>query len=540
MKLDRSGTDQGCYCSLNGPIERTSWGKMISFFDWFSSQSESEPRPWLILGKGPSFSKRQSFDLSRYYTLSLNHAVREQPVTVAHIIDFDVVEACGDSLERNAQVVVLPWVPHVNSRAGKKTLEDFIEVSPLLHRLNDQGRLLYYNLSTGQNQRAGSPMVQVRYFSSEAALNLLTTAGVRRVRSLGVDGGADYSQDFADLRDKTLLANSRTSFNKQFEEIAKTILRTGVDYAPLDTESPVKVFVASTEAEMLPVKVLDFSIRKHASISVEVKPIYQTGIEIPLPKDHENLPRTPFSFQRFVIPEVVGYKGRAIYLDADMQVFKDIRSLWTRPFNGAEIFAVQEPEESGRRPQFSVMALNCDLLKWKVREIVDDLDKGALTYAQLMYEMTVAKTIDRCIDPAWNSLERYAEGKTALLHYTDMHTQPWVSQINPLGYLWVGDLFEAIDMGVITEGYVKECVEKGFVRPSLLYQVEHRIEDALLLPHKARLMDEDFSPPYTRLPQHGLTPWLNPVHRLKAVVRHYYQKSHLQRACRKWRDYLTR
>lgn len=511
-----------------------------SFFDWFSSQSELKVRPWLILGKGPSFSKRQFFNLAQFYTLSLNHAVREQSVTVAHIIDFDVVEACGDCLETNAQVVVLPWAPHVNNRAGNKTLLELTEVSPVLRRLNEQHRLLYYNLSTGQSHRAGSPVVPVRYFSAEAALNLLTAAGVKQVRSLGIDGGADYSQDFADLKEKTLLANSRTSFNKQFEEIAKIILRTQVDYAPLDVESPVKVFVASTEAEMLPVKVLEFSIRKYASMSVEVKPIYQIGIEIPIPKDPENLARTPFSFQRFLIPEVVGYKGRAIYLDADMQVFKDIRGIWIRQFNGAEILTVEEPVETGRCPQFSVMVLNCDSLKWRVREIVDDLDKDVLTYAQLMYEMTVAKTIDRCIDSAWNSLERYVEGETALLHYTDMHTQPWVSQINPLGYLWVRDLLEAIDLGVISEGYVRECVGKGYARPSLLYQVEHRIEDALLLPRKVRLLDENFTAPFTRLPQYGSTPWLSSVHRLKAVARHYYRISRLQWAYQKWRNYTSR
>jgi hypothetical protein len=513
---------------------------MISFFDWFSSQSELRTRPWLILGKGPSFSKRQFFDLSRFYTFSLNHAVREQPVTVAHIIDFDVVEACSDCLEANAQFVVLPWIPHVNNQAGEKALLDLIEMSPVLRRLNEQQRLLYYNLSTGQCRHGESPVVQVRYFSAEAALNLLTTAGVRQVRSLGIDGGVDYSRDFADLKNKTLLVNSRTSFDKQFEEIAKTILRTQVDYAPLDVESPVRVFVASTEAEMLPVRVLEFSIRKHASISVEVKPIYQTGVEIPVPKDTENLARTPFSFQRFLIPEVVGYKGRAIYLDADMQVFKDIRGLWIGPFNGADILAVQEPIDTGRRPQFSVMVLNCDSLKWKVREIVDALDKGALTYAQLMYEMTVAGAIDRCIDSKWNSLERYVEGTTALLHYTDMNTQPWISQINPLGYLWVRDLLEAIDMSVISEGYVRECVGKGYARPSLLYQIEHRIEDALLLPRKARLLDEGFNPPYKKILQHGSTPWLSPMHRLKAMARSYYQQSRLQWAYRRWRNYITR
>ena len=513
---------------------------MISFFEWFSVQSEAKSRPWLIFGKGPSFSKRHVFDLSHFYTLSLNHAVREQPVTVAHIIDFDVVEACGNSLETNAEFVVLPWVPHVNNRAGGKTLLDLLPTSAVLQRLDRQHRLLYYNLSTGQYERSGSPVVPVRYFSSEAALNLLTMAGVRQVRSLGIDGGADYSRDFADLKEKTLLANSRSSFNKQFEEIAKTILRTGVDYAPLDVESPVRVFVASTEAEMLPVKVLAFSIRKHASLSVDVRPLCETGIEIPVPRDRENLPRTPFSFQRFLIPEAVGYKGRAIYLDADMQVFEDIRALWTQPFDGADILAVQEPVESGRRPQFSVMVLNCDTLKWNVRDIVSDLDHGRLTYSMLMYELAVAKNMHRCIEPAWNSLERFVEGRTALLHYTDMHTQPWVSRSNPLGYLWVRDLCEAIDMGVIAEEYLRECVRQGFIRPSLLYQVEHRIEDALLLPRKIRALDAEFTAPYKRLPQHGSTPWLSPVHRLRAMVRHYYQKSHLAWAYKKWRNYTTR
>ena len=186
------------------------------------------------------------------------------------------------------------------------------------------------------------------------------------------------------------------------------------------------------------------------------------------------------------------------------------------------------------------MVLNCDSLNWKVGEIIEDLDKGALTYAQLMYDMTVAKTIDRCIDQGWNSLERYVEGQTALLHYTDMHTQPWVSQINPLGYLWVRDLFEAIDLGVISESYVRECVGKGYARPSLLYQVEHRIEDALLLPRTVRLSDESFTAPFNKLPQHGSTSRFNSVHRLKAIARHYYQKSRLEWAYRKWRNYTSR
>ena len=92
---------------------------MLDFFHWFEAKIDKR-RPWLILGKGPSFSKRAQFDLSGYYTLSLNHAVREQPVTVAHMIDYDVVDACGEAILNNAQTLVLPWIPHINNRPGRQ------------------------------------------------------------------------------------------------------------------------------------------------------------------------------------------------------------------------------------------------------------------------------------------------------------------------------------------------------------------------------------------------------------------------------------
>jgi len=96
---------------------------MQDFFQWFEAQVDKS-RPWLILGKGPSFSKRSEFDVRQYYTLSLNHAVREQAVTVAHMIDYDVVDACGESLLTNAEYLVLPWIPHINNRPGRQNLEE--------------------------------------------------------------------------------------------------------------------------------------------------------------------------------------------------------------------------------------------------------------------------------------------------------------------------------------------------------------------------------------------------------------------------------
>ncbi len=513
---------------------------MRSFFEWFGSRGLGKDRPWLIFGKGPSFAKRHQFDLTPYHTLSLNHVVRNQPVMVAHMIDLDVVDACGSAIEQNAEVLVLPWFPHVKNRPGSRNLGELASQHPILKRLNEQARLLWYNLSTASRRHGDSPVVQVRCFSAEAALNLLTVAGVTHIRSLGVDGGVDYSSDFSDLKGTTLLANKRTNFNRQFEEIAKILLRTGIDYAPLDIDSPIRVYVAATESEMLPVRVLEYSIRKHTSMSVDVFPLCSSGIEIPLPRDPANRPRTPFSFQRFLIPELTNHRGRAIYLDADMQVFKDIRQLWTLPFNGADLLTVRAGTDSERRPQFSVMLLNCESLKWNIKEIVDSLDRGDLTYDQLMYEMKIANNIRRAIDPSWNSLERYIEGETALLHYTDMNTQPWVSRENPLGYLWVRGLIEAIDGGFIPKDYVAQHIQRGHVRPSLMYQIEKCVEDSFLLPRQVKLFDKGFIAPYRSIHPHKASPWVSTVQVLKATVRHYYQKSYFYWLQRKWKNYMSR
>jgi hypothetical protein len=262
------------------------------------------------------------------------------------------------------------------------------------------------------------------------------------------------------------------------------------------TESPIRVYVGSQEAQMLAVRVLEHSIRKHASMDVEVFPLHLARVDYPIPSDLRNRPRTPFSFQRFYIPSLKGYRGRAIYVDSDMQVFQDITELWTLPFEDADLLAAREAGESSRRPQFSVMLLDCEELRWEITGIVAALDRGELTYETLMYEMAVARRVRAGIHSRWNSLERYVAGETALLHYTDMPTQPWVSRENRLGYLWVRDLIEAVDAGAIARKHIEEDIRRGFVRPSLLYQLEQRVEETTTLPKEARRMDNGFVPPY--------------------------------------------
>lgn len=496
---------------------------MQTFFEWFKEKNFDAHDPWLIYGKGPSFAKRHAYDARHFHTLALNHAVREQRATVAHAIDLEVVDACGEAIESNAEVLVLPWIPHINNVPGAYNLAELAQRHQTLRRMNERQRLLWYNLSSGPQKQGDSPVVNVRFFSAEAVLNLLAQAGARRVRSLGIDGGVTYSREFDDLHEKTLLANGHADFDIQFAEIAAILLNTGLDYAPLDAAAPVRIFVGSTESEMLAVKVLEFSIRKHASMSVQVVPLHQAGIEIPMPREAANRPRTPFSFQRFLIPQLMNYTGRAIYVDSDMQVFKDIRELWMLPFAGAEVLAVRAAnDDNTRRPQFSVMLLDCDALNWDINEIVKTLDEDELTYEQLMGEMVIAKSVRSVIDPNWNALEKYAEGATRLLHYTDMPLQPWVSPDSAWGHLWMRDLFEAIDKQFISADYVEKQVMKGHVRPSLLHQLARRIEDGRVL-RKSRLLDKFFVAPYKTLHRAGASPWSKGQRAANSAVACLYQ-----------------
>lgn len=293
---------------------------------------------------------------------------------------------------------------------------------------------------------------------------------------------------------------------------------------PIET---VRIFVASTPSEWLPMRVLEFSIRETTSLPVEVSAIYTFNRTISIPLAVENRPRTPFSFQRFLIPELCGFSGKAIYLDADMQVFRDIGDLWNHDLAGCDLQTVQDVQKA-RRSQFSVMLLDCKALGWDINQIVVDLNTGKLDYTALMYEMRIVKRIGWDILPEWNSLERFNE-TTALLHYTDMNTQPWVSTTNPLGYLWVACLRRTLAAGFISRVEVEREVRSGHVRPSLLSQLDAGIDSTLELSAAVRRLDRGFVAPYRHLRSGHARSWTSAHTALFALLRRCYYRSPLPR-----------
>ncbi len=77
---------------------------------------------------------------------------------------------------------------------------------------------------------------------------------------------------------------------------------------PESPDVPLRGYVGAAESDMIAARVLEHSIKKHASRKVEFVPMLMS---MPLPKDKHNRPVTRFSFKRFLIPELAGYRGRA-------------------------------------------------------------------------------------------------------------------------------------------------------------------------------------------------------------------------------------
>lgn len=246
---------------------------------------------------------------------------------------------------------------------------------------------------------------------------------------------------------------------------------------------PIRVYVGADRSQQLAISVLEYSIKRHTTAEVQVIPM--VDLPVPKPRDPRNGQRTGFSFSRFCIPKLAGYRGRAIYMDADMLVFGDIRELWDIPFDGAKVVIQKEvkfnelttgsagaPQQ--RIKQCAVMLLDCGRLDWNIEEIVAGLDAGSYDYEGLMYQLCILGEADikYGVPFEWNSLEHYDDA-TRLIHYTDVYTQPWTYVGNKWAHLWFDEVRLMIEDGSLPENALGREIELGHFRPSLLRDVKY-------------------------------------------------------------------
>jgi hypothetical protein len=91
---------------------------------------------------------------------------------------------------------------------------------------------------------------------------------------------------------------------------------------------PVRIFIGYDPREAVAFSVLAHSIHSRASIPVSITPLMLSQLEGVYAREPHPLQSTAFSFSRFLVPYLCGYRGWALFMDCDMLVRDDVAKLW--------------------------------------------------------------------------------------------------------------------------------------------------------------------------------------------------------------------
>lgn len=216
----------------------------------------------------------------------------------------------------------------------------------------------------------------------------------------------------------------------------------------------VKVIVGTERNQYIAQKVLEYSIKKNATVPVEISFTTQTEMR---------RGGTNFGFVRFHVPEMCSYRGKAIYLDADQLVFEDIKRLHDSLDDEHGVALVNSPEgyfgnkPVGQQNQTSVMVLNCESLRdWNPKVMFEpvvpnrtELKDGQIHYRDFMMLSWMDPNRIQPLDPRWNHFNIINED-TKLVHFSHVRSQPWKKPKHALAEKWGMWLREAV-----RDGYVK-------------------------------------------------------------------------------------
>ena len=273
----------------------------------FTLERFTPRKPWLVIGSDPSFAAYDASLSHSHYVFALDLAMRGLRASVGHALDLAVLEQLPPRELSGVEYLCVPWTTRT-------------QLSPLVKSFAERGKLLAYNL--GKPDTPALPLVEASS-GVGLAVRLLAQSGARAIRTLGVDAEVE---------------------GFEFREIATTLSLHDVLCGPLDWELPARVLVSCERRHELAYRVLEYALRRHASISVQLERL------------HEALERrgiaAPEALERLAIPELRGNRGRAIWLHAATLVTRDIRELWGMEIAGDE------------RPGAAIALVDCETGKY--------------------------------------------------------------------------------------------------------------------------------------------------------------------------------
>jgi hypothetical protein len=287
-----------------------------------------------------------------------------------------------------------------------------------------------------------------------------------------------------------------------------------------DTTSPrPKVFIQTNDKQSIGAVVSAYSMKrssKHAD-KFDVAVIRQEDYEFFRAREGQNYRRhgvtrtwhnddlQSFTLVRFLPPELMGYRGRALVVDPDVFAVSDVWELLNRDMGGKAILCRGSKFKNGAFAT-SVMLLDCaKLAHWNVKRSFDELFDGKRDYHEWISLLLESRDTIGAFEDEWNDFDRLTP-KTKMLHNTRRRTQPWKTGL-PVDYTptefvpvigWImrlrrkifGDhgllghyarhpdrnqetfffklLQECLDKGLIEEATIRDAMKRNFLRHDAL------------------------------------------------------------------------
>ena len=227
----------------------------------------------------------------------------------------------------------------------------------------------------------------------------------------------------------------------------------------------INIFVGTSDFEDTFIeRILVYTLHKNTSEELNIRFLR--------PRDFPHWDRstwgTPFTCFRYAVPELMGYKGKAIYMDVDQTNFRDIAQLYHTDLEGCAFGmvwdALQDNGIEGKkhnRPRGwwcdSVMLIDCE----KAKEYIESPDKIAKWKGSYKWHFPTmcgcpfkekSKGIIKELDERWNVFDgrrtsypvssMRSEDQPNIkmdqiwhLHWTTISSQPWHPKYHASGRL---------------------------------------------------------------------------------------------------------
>lgn len=154
-----------------------------------------------------------------------------------------------------------------------------------------------------------------------------------------------------------------------------------------DFLSPIPIFIGYDFRERAAANTLIDSLYQNSSVPLAITPLVTSQLisQKIYYRERDEKQSTDFSFSRFLVPFLMGYKGWAIFMDCDMLCFSDIKGLWEKRNDEFAVMCVKHNHVPGEKIKFlgeiqskyqkknwsSMMLLNCERCKSLTVEYVN-------------------------------------------------------------------------------------------------------------------------------------------------------------------------